>query len=181
MKLREPKLKLSALVFASTFVFGLAGHLAATILIQHQQARQIDELTEVVLRRSESAVEFAAASLDQLAGRGLTNCESASLQAVRLHVYQRSTVKDVRVVNADGSVICSAYSETLEFDKGWVARSDMLASHDSKLLLFRVEQFGGDALLTFSRSISLSESELAEISIRDVFPSTDYAIRPRAI
>jgi hypothetical protein len=99
-------------------------------------------LTEVVLRRSELAVDFSAASPAQLASRDLTNCEGASLQAIRLHVYQRSLVKDVRLVNADGSVICAAYSETLEFDKGWVSRPDMLASRDGRLLLFRVEQFG---------------------------------------
>jgi sensor c-di-GMP phosphodiesterase-like protein len=146
MKPGRPNLSLTALVLASTLGFGLAGHLAATSFIHHQQARLLDELTEVVLRRSEFAVDFAAASLDELAGRGLANCNPASLQAIRLHVYQRSAVKDVRLVNADGSVICSAYSETLEFDKGWVDRSDMLASRDTKLLLFRVEQFGGDAL-----------------------------------
>jgi sensor c-di-GMP phosphodiesterase-like protein len=126
--------------------FGLAGHLAATRFIHNQQAHQLDELTEVVLRRSEFAVDFAAASLDELAGRGLATCDPASLQAIRLHVYQRSAVKDVRLVNSDGSVICSAYSETLEFDKGWVDRGDMLGSRDSRLMLFRVEQFGGDAL-----------------------------------
>src|SRR6476661_4134943 len=142
----RPKLSLAALVLAGTAAFALAGHFAATRFIHDQQARQLDELTEVVLRRSEFAVDFAAASLDDLAGRGLASCDPVSLQAVRLHVYQRSAVKDVRIVNPDGSVICSAYSETLEFDKGWVGRADMLGSHDSRLMLFRVEQFGGDAL-----------------------------------
>ncbi|MBR0829893.1 EAL domain-containing protein [Bradyrhizobium manausense] len=146
MTLRRANLVLAALVLASTAAFGLAGHFAATSFIHHQQARQLAELTEVVLRRSEFAVDFAAASLDDLAGRGFANCEPAALQAVRLHVYQRSAIKDVRLVNPDGSVICSAYSETLEFDKGWVDRADMLASRDKKLFLFRVEQFGGDAL-----------------------------------
>ena len=146
MKPGRPNLSLAALVLASTLAFGLAGHLAATGFIHHQQVRHLDELTEVVLRRSEFAVEFGAASLDELAGRGLATCAPASLQAIRLHVYQRSTVKDVRLVNRDGSVICSAYSETLEFDKGWIDRSDMLPSRDTKLMLFRVEQFGGDAL-----------------------------------
>ena len=131
----------AALVLAGLMAFGLAGHIAATRFIHDQQARQLDELTEVVLRRSEFAVDFAIASLDELAGRGLATCDPASLQAIRLHVYQRSAVKDVRLVNSDGSVICSAYSETLEFDKGWVDRADMLASRDSKLMLFRVEQF----------------------------------------
>jgi sensor c-di-GMP phosphodiesterase-like protein len=146
MKPARPKLSLAAFVLAGTACFALAGHFAATRFIQDQQARQLEQLTEVVLRRSEFAVDFAAASLDELAGRGLATCDPASLQAIRLHVYQRSAVKDVRVVNSDGSVICSAYSETLEFDKGWVDRADMLASRDSGLMLFRVEQFGGDAL-----------------------------------
>ncbi|WP_246774162.1 CSS-motif domain-containing protein [Bradyrhizobium diazoefficiens] len=146
MKAARPKFLLAALVLAGMAAFALVGHIAATRFIRDQQTRQLDELTEVVLRRSEFAVDFATASLDELAGRGLATCAPASLQAIRLHVYQRSAVKDVRLVNSDGSVICSAYSETLEFDKGWVDRADMLASRDSKLMLFRVEQFGGDAL-----------------------------------
>jgi sensor c-di-GMP phosphodiesterase-like protein len=146
MKPARPRVSLAALVLAGTVAFGLAGHFAATTFIHAQQARQLDELTEVVLRRSEFAVDFAAASLDELAGRGLATCDPASLQVIRLHVYQRSAVKDVRLVNTDGSVICSAYSETLEFDKGWADRADMLASRDAGLMLFRVEQFGGDAL-----------------------------------
>ncbi|MGY4502453.1 hypothetical protein ACVWYH_006410 [Bradyrhizobium sp. GM24.11] len=60
-----------------------------------------------MLRRSEFAVGLATASLEELAGRGLASCDPASLQAIRLHVYRRSTVKDVRLVNANGSVICS--------------------------------------------------------------------------
>ncbi|EJN09153.1 putative signal transduction protein containing sensor and EAL domain containing protein [Bradyrhizobium sp. YR681] len=140
------KFTLVALVLASMAAFTLAGHVAVTRFIHDQQAHQLDELTDVVLRRSEFAVDFAAASLDELAGRGLATCDAASLQAIRLHVYQRSAVKDVRLVNSDGSVICSAYSETLEFDRGWADRGDMLASRDSGLMLFRVEQFGGDAL-----------------------------------
>ena len=86
---------------------------------------RLNELTEVVLRRSELAVDFAAASLDELAKRDLASCAPGALQAIRLHVYQRSTIKDVRLVNPDGSVICSASSETLEFDKGWADRRDM--------------------------------------------------------
>src|SRR3569623_1500420 len=132
MKPGRPNLTLAALVLASTLAFGLAGHFAATRFIRHQQVRQLDELTEVVLRRTKIAVDFAAASLDELAGRGLATCSPAALQAIRLHVYQRSAVKDVRLVNPDGSVICSAYSETLEFDKGWADRRDMLSSQDNR-------------------------------------------------
>jgi len=146
MKPAWPSLSLATLVLTSAITFGLAGHLAATNFIHGQQARHLDEFAEVVLRRSEFAIDFAAASLGELASRGLATCDPAALQAIRLHVYQRSAVKDVRVVNPDGSVICSAYSETLEFDKGWIDRVDMLSSRDKKSMLFRVEQFGGDAL-----------------------------------
>jgi sensor c-di-GMP phosphodiesterase-like protein len=166
MVLRRPNFTLLALVLASVIGFGLAGHFGATMLIHHQQARQIGELTEVVLRRSEFAVDFAAGSLDQLASQDLTNCEAASLQAIRLHVYQRSAVKDVRLVNADGSVICSAYSETLEFDKGWVVRADMLPARDGKLMVFRVEQFGGDAL-GILKDIDRSKALVAILGIND--------------
>lgn len=165
---------LAALVIASTVAFGLAGHLATTSFIRHQQARQLDELTEVVLRRSEFAVDFAAASLDDLAGRGFANCEPAALQAVRLHVYQRSAVKDIRLVNPDGSVICSAYSETLEFDNGWADRTDMMASRDKELLLFRVEQFGGDALGVL-RDVDATKALVAILGINaslvDIMPA----------
>lgn len=146
MRHQRPNLSFVALVLASMMAFGLAGHFAAEAVIRHQQAHQLNELTEVVLRRSEFAVDFAASSLDELARRDLASCEPAALQAIRLHVYQRSAIKDVRLVNPDGSVICSAYSETLEFDKGWARRHDMLSSRDKALSLFRVEQFGGDAL-----------------------------------
>src|SRR6202163_1921693 len=146
MNLRWPSVTHTAMVAASVVAFVTAGHFAAKGLIEAQQSRQLEELTEVALRRSEVAVDFGAATLDELARRGPLNCDPASLQAVRLQVYQRSGVKDIRLVNRDGSVICSAYSETLEFDNGWVDRPEMLPSKDNRLLLFRVEQFSGFAL-----------------------------------
>ena len=135
-----------AIVLASLATFCVAGHFAASALITAQQFRQLDELTEVVLRRSEVAVDYASAGIDAIAKTGRIGCEPSSLQIFRLHVYQRSAIKDVRLVNTDGSVICSAYSETLEFDRDWVRRRDMLPARDAGLLLFRVQQFGGDAL-----------------------------------
>ena len=69
------------------------------------------------------------------------------MQAVRLQVYQRSQVKDIRLVNRDGSVICSAYSETLEFDSGWAERSDMLRSQDKGATWKLVEGAPGTAAL----------------------------------
>jgi hypothetical protein len=117
-----------AIVVASLSAFSVAGHLATTAVIEAQQGRQLNELTEVVLRRSEIAVDFASASIAEIAKSGHVGCDPSSLQVFRLHVYQLPTVKDVRLARSDGAVICSAYSETLEFDRDWVSRPNMLAS-----------------------------------------------------
>ena len=146
MKLQWPSVTQLATLAASLVVFAAGGHFAARAVIERQQVKQLDELTEVALRRSEPAVDSGAATLEELAKRGALNCAPESLQAVRLQVYQRPAVKDIRLVNREGSVICSAYSETLEFDAGRVDRSDMLRSLDNRVLLFRVDQFSGVAL-----------------------------------
>jgi c-di-GMP phosphodiesterase len=127
-----------------------------------------------VLRRSEGAVDYASASISEIATSGPFDCNPSSLQIFRLHVYQRSAIKDVRVANADGSVVCSAYSETLEFDRDWVIRSDMLPSRDAELLLFRVQQFGGDALGVM-RDLDKKRSLIAIVAINsslfDIMPA----------
>jgi sensor c-di-GMP phosphodiesterase-like protein len=146
MNLRWPSTTRVALAAACLIAFVAGGHFAATAVIDRQHTKQLRELTDVALRRSEIAIDFGAATLDEVAARGPMNCDPASLQAVRLQVYQRSAVKDIRAVNQDGSVICSAYSETLEFDNSWVGRPDMLPTFDRHLLLFRVEQLNGTAL-----------------------------------
>ncbi|HKU08190.1 MAG TPA: EAL domain-containing protein [Bradyrhizobium sp.] len=146
MKLRVPSVLQITMVAASIVAFVAGGHFAANGVIARHQTTQLHDLTDVALRRSEAAVDFAATTLHQLARRGSPGCDPASLQAVRLHVYQRSAIKDIRLVNRDGSIVCSAYSETLEFDNGWAERSDMLRSQDQRTLLFRVDQINGIAL-----------------------------------
>jgi sensor c-di-GMP phosphodiesterase-like protein len=146
MQQRWPSVTQLAMLVASVIVFAAGGHFAAREVIDRQRTKQLEELTEVALRRSELAVDFGAATLEELAKRGALNCTPESLQAVRLQIYQRPAVKDIRLVDREGSVICSAYSETLEFDAGRVDRSDMLRSGDTRVLLFRVDQFNGVAL-----------------------------------
>src|SRR5450631_3412919 len=174
MKLRWPSITQLAMIASSLVAFATGGHFAAKAVIEGQQSRQLQELTDVALRRSEVAVDFGSGTLDELARRGPLNCDPASLQAVRLQVYQGSAVKDIRLVNRDGSVICSAYSETLEFDNGWVDRPDMLHSKDSRLLLFRVDQFSGFALGVL-RDIDEKKSLVAILGINsylfDILPA----------
>src|ERR1700733_6535021 len=169
MKLRWPSGTQVVIVATSLVAFMAGGHFAAKAVIGGQQSRQLEELTDVALRRSEIVAAFGAATLDELAKRGSINCDPASLQTIRFLVYQRSAVKDIRLLNRDGSVICSAYSETLEFDNGWVDRPKMLRSSDQRLLLFSVDQFNAVALGVL-RDISDGQSLVAILGLNsDVF------------
>src|SRR5436309_4188008 len=174
MKLRLPSVVQITMVTASLVAFLTGGHFAARAVIEGQQSRQLEELIDVALRRSEVAVDFGTATLDELARGGPVRCDPASLQAVRLQVYQRAAVKDIRLVNRDGSVICSAYSETLEFDNGWAERPDMLRSRDRRILLFRVDQINGTALAVL-RDVDDKSSLVAILGINsglfDIMPA----------
>lgn len=174
--MKLPRLRLSSIatVVVSVVVFAAGGHFAARSIIEGHQQQRLQELTEIALRRAEVAVDFGAAGVDEIARNGKLNCDPSSLQTFRLHVYQRSAVKDVRLANHDGSIVCSAYSETLEFDQAWVSRPDMLPAADPSLRLFRVEQFGGDALGVM-RDVDAKRSLVAIVGINsflfDIMPA----------
>jgi sensor c-di-GMP phosphodiesterase-like protein len=174
MKLRRLSLPSLVTVAASVAAFAAGGHFAARAIIEGQQQQRLQELTDIALRRLEVAVDFGASSVDESARNGQLGCDPASLQQFRLQVYQRSAVKDVRLVNHDGSIVCSAYSETLEFDRDWIDRSKMLTTGDASLRLFRVEQFGGDALGVM-RDVDARRSLVAIIGINsflfDIMPA----------
>jgi c-di-GMP phosphodiesterase len=135
-----------ALVAASLLGFVASGHFAATSLIDAHAWKELRLLNQLALRGSEGLASFGATTLAELAAAGKVGCDAATLQAIRLHVYQRGAVKDIRIVDRHGSVLCSAYSETLEFDKEWVTRDQMLPAQDPSVRIFRVEQFFGTAL-----------------------------------
>jgi c-di-GMP phosphodiesterase len=174
MKLRYPILVYISVVATSVGVFTAGAHLAANALIDAQRLKQLHELNEVALRRSEVAVDHGIATLNQLVKRGPMTCNAVALQAVRLLVYQRGAVKDIRAVNREGAVLCSAYSETLEFDKGWVNRTEMLPAHDDMVRLFRVDQFFGIALGVL-KDIDANSGLVAILSMNahlfDIMPS----------
>ena len=97
MTWRRPSVPHLAMLAASVGFFLAAGHFAVKAVIDGHQERQLEELADVALRRAEVAV--SAATLDELAAKGTLNCDPGTLQGVRLQVYQRSTVKEIRLVN----------------------------------------------------------------------------------
>ena len=144
--MRVPNLAGLAMGAVTLTIFLVAGDIAADALIQTQQSRQLRELADTALRRAEASVRQGVQTLDEVARQGSITCDQPTLQSVRLHVYQHGSVKDVRFLDHDGTIRCSAYPDTLEFDKDWVGRDQMLAADEDEVRLFQVKQFSGTAL-----------------------------------
>lgn len=144
--MRWPAIVRIMLFLGSVGVFLAGGHFAANYLIDTQRQRHLEELGSIALRRSETVVDYGIAALRDFAQDGNVGCDGGALQALRLYVYRSGVMKDMRVTRSDATVLCSAFTETLEFDKGWVARDDMLLEIGGAARLFRVEQFFGTAL-----------------------------------
>ena len=164
----------ATVVVASTLSFGAAAYLVAGWHTRSQNLRFLHEINESALHYVELTVESADALLQTLGRAAPIDCNSATLQRVRLHVYEHSVIKDVRVAARDGAVRCSAYSETLEFDRDWPSRPAMLPALDGAVRLFRVQQFTQDALGVF-RDVSDANALVSIVGVDpmqlDVLPS----------
>jgi len=63
MMLRRPYAAKMAMVAASVAAFAAGGHFVAATAINHQQSKQLEELANIALRRSEVAVDFGVATM----------------------------------------------------------------------------------------------------------------------
>jgi sensor c-di-GMP phosphodiesterase-like protein len=154
--------------------FLTSGDFAANYLIETQRQRQLEELGGIALRSSETVVDYGIAALRGVAQSGTVGCDSGALQSLRLHLYRSGVMKDIRVVRPDGTVLCSAFAETLEFDNGWATRDDMLLAIGGAVRLFRVEQFFGTALgamIDVDTEHSLAGIMAVDGSLFDVIPA----------
>ena len=78
MKLRRPSLVYISLMATSVGVFLAGAHLAANALIEAQRLKQLHELNEVALRRSEVAVDYGIIALNEVVD-GLVDCARRNL------------------------------------------------------------------------------------------------------
>ena len=163
-----------AVVIAFALVFAVAAFLGAGVIIEARNRDALDEISETALRYAELAVVSARNLLDDVAREGPIECGNAALQRVRLRVYEHSVIKDIRVLSHDGAVRCSAYSETLEFDRDWPSIETILSLGRGDVRLFRVEQFTSDALGVF-KDVDAGKALAAIVAIDplqlDVLPS----------
>lgn len=137
-------------VAAFALAFAAVAYVGVRHVVDVRSETYLDELSETALRSVEHAIASATKVLGDFARETSVDCGAVALQGVRLRVYEHSAIKDVRVLTHDGAVRCSAYAETLEFDRDWPSRAAMLPAGDGTLRLFRVQQFTNDALGVFT-------------------------------
>jgi sensor c-di-GMP phosphodiesterase-like protein len=129
-----------ALAGLSTGLFVGAAKIGGAAFVDAQNSLQLDDLAQLVLRRAELEVDFAIVALSDLAEKGVADCSAASLAVMRRQVYEKSTIKDIRIVGHDGRTKCSAFAETLEFDARPLEAIEAFASRNSAVRLTRLEQ-----------------------------------------
>ncbi|GAB5506184.1 MAG: EAL domain-containing protein [Rhizobiaceae bacterium] len=144
--LHWPGIARALLFLGSVGMFLAGGYLATDYLLDSQREKQLNELGGLALRSSEAVIDYGVSALGEFSDHENHSCMSGPMQKMRLFVYRSNFIKDLRVVRPDASVVCSAFSETLEFDRGWVGRDEMLESEAGNFRLFQVNQFMGTAL-----------------------------------
>src|SRR5271154_1686386 len=100
-----------ALIVAS---FVGSANVAFDVLTDKQNRRELNHLNELVLHRSELAVDYAFITLGDLAEKGVANCDQTALVELRKQVYRRGSVKDIRLIDGAGKTLCAAFTDALE-------------------------------------------------------------------
>ena len=126
--------------------FAGAGYFVGSVAIDAGNKRQLEDLNRLVLGRSELEVDFAFIALGELVEGGAAGCDESSLSAMRRQVYVRSTIKDIRVIDADGMVTCSAFPETQRFDAPSPLADRAVPSKVASIELFRLDQVSSSAI-----------------------------------
>ncbi|MGP0089173.1 MAG: EAL domain-containing protein [Xanthobacteraceae bacterium] len=167
MSFRRSRATHLSLLALSIALFTGGAHVIFSRLIDGQNTKQLRELNELVLRRAELAVDYAFIALGELVEKGTASCDQAATSDLRRQVYQRSIIKDIRVVDGSGRVICSAFPETLEFDAQSVPAAGQIGGRNTNVQLFPLPQQSGVALGV--RWQVISELSLIAIVNMDAF------------
>lgn len=150
-----------ALIVAS-FVGG--ANVAFDILTDRQNRRELNHLTELVLHRSELAVDYAFITLSDLAEKGKANCDQTALVEFRRQVYRRGSVKDIRLIDGAGKTLCAAFTDALETESEAFAASEKISAlnHDVQLVALRKPS---DNALAVVWGISAGSSVVAVVNL----------------
>ncbi len=101
----------AALVVACAVVFAFATAAGVQSIREAQSRRQLQELATSTLHRAELAADYAFIALAELSERSDIVCSGETLSLFRAQIHQRAIVKDIRIVDAGGGTLCSAFPE----------------------------------------------------------------------
>ncbi len=106
-------LGLAVLVLACAGLFAFMTTRVVHSIRAAQNRVQLQELSASTLHRAELGADYAFIALTELTERADINCSAATMQMFRAQIHQRAIVKDIRIVDANGKTLCSAFPDTL--------------------------------------------------------------------
>ena len=155
-------------------IFVGGANVAFDSLTDRQNRRELNHLNELVLHRSELAVDYAFITLSELAEKGVVSCDQAALVEFRKQVYRRGSVKDIRFIDGTGKTLCAAFSDALETEEEAFAPSGKIASRNPKVQLVALRK-PSDNVLGVVWRINTESSAVAVVNLDgmlfDVLPT----------
>ncbi|WP_169054075.1 EAL domain-containing protein [Nitratireductor sp. XY-223] len=150
MRLHKLKpLKLLALiimVLASAAFFAYTTNSVVQSIHAAQNRARLQELANSTLNRAELGADYAFIALTELLERSEISCGKSSLEMFRTQVHQRSIVKDIRMLDAQGVTRCAAFPEVLGGADVRVDLNTMRASRNEQIKLLPLQLHGQMAL-----------------------------------
>lgn len=130
--------KLAALVAIVVGCSGLFALVTAEIVRSFQDGQnreRMHELAASTLHRAELAADYAFIALGELTERSNIVCSPYTVEYFRAQIYRRAIVKDIRVVDAAGNTLCSAFPAALGASDKMLDLSTAEASVNSQIKL----------------------------------------------
>ncbi len=155
------------LAVGAHFVFDATTNLQNTI--------RLKEMAQQTLKRAERAADYAFITLSEIISSGHDNCSADGVRYIQEAIYRRGVVKDVRVMDGQGKILCSGLAPMdqlplmdMDTRDGVAARNENVQFH-----LIDMEDTG---LVGLTWAVSQKRSMLAILNVDslmfDVFPQS---------
>jgi sensor c-di-GMP phosphodiesterase-like protein len=148
----SPKSRSAQLLVCAGFaaLFALAANLLSGMATDTRNRQQLNELAEQMLRRSELGVDYAFIALGKIAESGAFGaaapCSETFRSSLRQRVFRHSTIKDIRLLDRNGTILCSAFPETVTGISLRVDLSQAIAARNSGVQLMKLAIPDGEAM-----------------------------------
>ncbi|MCC2095749.1 MAG: EAL domain-containing protein [Hyphomicrobiales bacterium] len=150
MQLSRSKFAQTLILAGFAALFALAAQLVTGITTDNRNRQQIGELAEQMLRRSELGVDYAFIALGKIAENATvtasTPCSETLKSTLRQSVFKHATIKDFRILDRNGKILCSAFPETVASTSSHIDLTPAVAAQNTGLRLMHLRMPDGDAM-----------------------------------